>query len=154
SISSPHTAAPTGLQEREVEEKIRTVLSALLEQIQRENHVGLREGVSTLKSALAKEGLFQRLPQVQQQFANVLVYYRKIHDKERTHLEDLLKELMSKLAEIEKNVLNGLFEHHKEAMADNAQFSERLEGQVVGMEEIAQLKDFNAVRTAIVTRTE
>jgi len=154
SISSPHAAAPTGLQEREVEGKICTVLSALLEHIQRENHTGLREGVNALKSALAEEGLFRRLPQVQRQFADVLVYYRKIHDTERTRLEDLLKELIGKLAEIEKNVLNGLFEHHKEAMADNAQFSERLEGQVGGMEEIAHLKDLNAVRTAIVTRTE
>ncbi len=153
-IAPPHAAAPTGLQEREVEEKIRTVLSIFLEHIQIEIRTELRERVNALKSAIAEERLFQRLPQIQQQFAEFLVYYRKIHDKERTHLEDLLKELIGKLAEIEKNVLNSLLEHHKEAMADNAQFSERLEGQVVGMEEIAQLKDLSAVRTAIVTRTE
>jgi hypothetical protein len=103
---------------------------------------------------LQKAGFSQRPPQVQQHFAEVLVYYRKLHDIERARLEDLLKELMGKLAEIEKNVLNGLFEHHKEAMADNAQFTERLEGQVVGMEEVTQLKDLNAGRTAIVARTE
>jgi diguanylate cyclase (GGDEF)-like protein len=154
SLVSSQRQSPTGLPEREVEEKIRTILGAILEHIHIEDQPGLREGVSALKSALAAGELFQRLPQIQQQLIDVLTHYRKLHDTERKRLEELLKELIGKLAEIEKNVLNGLSEHHKEAMADNAQFAERLEGQVLGMEEIAQLKDLNVVRTALVTRTE
>jgi diguanylate cyclase len=39
-------------------------------------------------------------------------------------------------------------------MAGNTEFAEQLEGQVAGMQEAAQLKDLDAVRKAIINRTE
>ncbi len=143
-----------GLQEGEVEGKIRTVLSALLDQVHLKDQRGLQEKITAIKTTLTEGGLFQRLPQVQKQLTEVLVYYRNLNDTERTRLEDVLKELIAKLAEIEKSVLNGLLENHQETMSDNAKFAERLEGQVASIDEIAHLKDLNAVRTAVSSRTE
>src|SRR5262249_19009375 len=39
-------------------------------------------------------------------------------------------------------------------ISDNAQFAERLEGQVAGMQEMAQLKDLDAIRKAIASQTD
>jgi diguanylate cyclase len=91
---------------------------------------------------------------VRLQLADLLEHYRNLHEGERARLEDILKELISKLAEIEKNVVAGLLASHQEAMAGNAEFAERLEGQVAGMQEVAQLKDLDAVRKTITSRTE
>jgi diguanylate cyclase len=145
--------APTGVQEHEVEEKIRVVLNALLVEVHLKDQHGLQEKINVVKAALREGGLFRRLPQVQQQLTEVLAYYRQLQDTERTRLEDILKELIDKLAEIEKSLLSELLENHRETMAGNEQFAQQLEGQVANMEEAAHLKDLDAVRTAVSTRT-
>jgi diguanylate cyclase len=140
--------------EREIENNVRTVLSSLVEYLHVEGQKELYEKISAVKVALTEGGLLRRLADVRLQLADLLDCYRKFHDGERSRLEDVLKELISKLAEIEKNVVAGLLESHKEAMADNAQFAERLEGQVMEMQEAAQLKDLEGIRQAIANRTE
>ncbi len=140
--------------EREIENNLRTVLSSLVDYLHVEGQKGLYEKISAVKVALTEGGLLRRLADVRLQLADLLDCYRRFHDGERSRLEDVLKELISKLAEIEKNVVAGLLESHKEAMVDNAQFAERLEGQVMEIQEAAQLKDLERIRQAIANRTE
>lgn len=140
--------------DRGIEEKIRAVFHALIEQFHVEGQKELYDKVAAAKVALSGQGLFQRLSDIRLQLMDLLESYRKAKDGERTRLEEILKELIVKLAEIEKKVLGELVANHKETMADNAQFTERLEGQMVGMQDIAHLKDLDAVRTALVSKTD
>ena len=140
--------------EQETEEKIRTLLSSVIEQLQVEGQKGLYDKVSAVKATLAERGILRRLSDVRLQLVDLLEYYCSLHEEERTRLEDVLKELISKLGEIEKNVVAGLLVSHQAAMADNAEFAEKLEGQVDGMQEVAQLKDLDAVRKTITSRAE
>jgi diguanylate cyclase (GGDEF)-like protein len=147
-------SAPTAQDEREIEEKLRVVFYALLEQLQVEGQKGLYDKVTATKAALSGDGLLRRLSDVRLQFADLLEQYQKIHAGERERLEEVLRELIGKLVEIEKKVVVELLANHQETMADNAQFADRLEGQMVGMHEVAQLKNLDAVRSAIVNRAE
>jgi diguanylate cyclase len=140
--------------EQETEDKIRTLLGSVVEQLHVEGQKGLYDKISAVKTTLAESGVLRRLSDVRLQLADLLEHYRNLHEGERARLEDILKELISKLAEIEKNVVAGLLASHQEAMAGNAEFAERLEGQVAGMQEVAQLKDLDAVRKTITSRTE
>jgi diguanylate cyclase (GGDEF)-like protein len=140
--------------ERETEDKIRTLLGSVIEQLHVEGQKGLYDKISAVKVTLAEKGVLRRLSDVRLQLADLLEHYRNLHEGERTRLEDILKELISKLAEIEKNVIAGLLASHQEAMTGNAEFAEQLEGQVAGMQEVAQWKDLDAIRKTITNRTE
>jgi diguanylate cyclase (GGDEF)-like protein len=154
STSAPQKVNTDASDEHETEEKIRTVFSALIEQLHVEGQKELYEKAAATKAALVGTGLFRRLSDVRLQLLDLLASYRKAQDSERARLEEILKELIAKLAEIEKKVLGELLANHKETMEDNAQFAERLEGQMLGMQEVAQLRDLDAVRTAIVSKTD
>lgn len=140
--------------ERGTEEKIRAVFSSLIDQFHVEGQKELYDKVAAARAALSGQGLLQRLGDIRLQLMDLLESYRKAQEGERTRLEEILRELIVKLAEIEKKVLGELLANHKETMADNAQFTQRLEGQVVGMQDLAHLKDLDAVRTALVSKTD
>lgn len=140
--------------ERETEEKIRALLGSVVEQLRVEGQKGLHEKIAATKAALAESGVLQRLSDVRLQLLDLLEQYRNFHEGERTRLEEVIKELISTLAEIEKNVVAGLVESHKEAMAGNAEFADQVQGQMAGMQEVAQLRDLDAVRQAITGKTE
>ena len=140
--------------EQEADGKIRTLIGSVIEHLHIEGQKELHEKISAVKAAVAESGVFRRLADVRLQLADLLGDYWKLHDGERARLEDVLRELINKLAEIEKNVVAGLLESHKEAMAGNAEFTERLEGQVVSIQEVTQLKNLDAVRQAITSKTE
>jgi diguanylate cyclase (GGDEF)-like protein len=153
--AGPVNASSTSAQgEGEIEEKIRSLFGALIEQFHVEGHNELYDKVAATKAALSGEGLLRRLSDIRLQLLDLLESYRKAHDGERARLEEILKELINKLAEIEKKVMGELLANHKETMADNAQFAERLEGQMIGIQEVAYLKDLDAVRTAIESKTD
>jgi diguanylate cyclase (GGDEF)-like protein len=154
STGAPQKVNTDASDEHETEEKIRTVFSALIEQLHVEGQKELYEKAAATKAALVGTGLFRRLSDIRLQLLDLLASYRKAQDSERARLEEILKELIAKLAEIEKKVLGELLANHKETMEDNAQFAERLEGQMLGMQEVAQLRDLDAVRTAIVSKTD
>jgi diguanylate cyclase len=150
----PASVALPIVQERELEEKIRALLSSFLAPLQIEGQKRLHDQIAVVKMMLAEGGLLHRLADVRLQFREVLEGYRNFHNTERSRLEEVLKELVGKLAEIEKNVIGGLLENYKETMADNTQFVDRLEGQVVGMQEVTQLNDLDSVRRAITLHSE
>jgi diguanylate cyclase (GGDEF)-like protein len=152
----PRTGSDLSLaqHEQEIEEKIRALLGSVIEQLHVEGQKGLYDKISAVKAALAESGVLRRLSDVRLQLADLLEHYRNLQEGERARLEDVLKELISKLAEIEKNVIVGLLASHHEAMAGNAEFAERLEGHVAEVQEVAQLKDLDAIRKTITSRTE
>jgi diguanylate cyclase (GGDEF)-like protein len=150
--SEPLTAVERD--EQETEEHLRTLISSVVESLAVEGQAGLYEKIAAVKATLAKGGVLYRLSDVRLQLSDLLKRYRQLHVGERERLEDILKELIHKLAEIEKNVVTGLLESHKEAMAGNAEFADQLEGQVAGMQEVSRLKDLDAVRQAIASKTE
>lgn len=132
STRSVKAAGSLAQTDRETEEKIRSVFSALIEQCHIEEHSELYEKVAAAKAALSGEGLFRRLSDIRLQLMDLLESCRKAQDGERARLEEVLKKLINKIAEIEKKVMGELLANHKETMADNAQFAQRLEGQMVG----------------------
>lgn len=140
--------------EQETEEKIRMLLRSVIERLHVEGQEGLYDKISAVKATLAESGVLQRLSDVRLQLADLFEHYRNLHEGERTRLEDVLKELIAKLGEIEKNVIVGLLVSHQEAMAGNAEFADHLEGQVAEMQEVAQVKDLDAIRKTITSRTE
>lgn len=143
-----------GQYEQETEEKIRTLLSAVIEKLYVEGQKGLADKIAAVKATVVESGVLRRLSDVRLQLADLLEHYRSLHEGERTRLEEVLKELITKLGEIEKNVIAGLLASHQEAMTGNAEFAEQLEGQVAGIQEVAQLKDLDAIRKTITNRTE
>lgn len=140
--------------ESELEEKLRAVFTALLERFHAEGQKGLSDKIVAARITLTEHGLLHRLADVRLQFADLLECYQASHETERARLEEVLKEFIGRLVEIEKNVVASLLENHKETMADNARFTERLEGQVVNMQEVAQSKDLEAIRKAVATQTD
>ena len=151
---APRVVPSSAQDEQEMEGKVRALLGFVAEQLRVDGEKGLDEKLTAVKVALAEKGLLRRLADVRLQMADLLKHYREFHDGERARLEELLKDLIKRLAEIEKNVVAGLMESHKEAVAGNAEFTEQLEGQVAHIQEVAYLKDLDAVRKAITNQTD
>lgn len=149
---APAQPAPPDVHAADLEEKIRAILCAMLDHLYIEGQHRLSEQITQTKAVVTEGALLQRLAAVQQQLVDLLDHYRQIHEAERTRTEEVLKEFISKLVEIEKNGVHSLLANHQESMSDNAQFANRLEDHVSGLQEVAQLKDLTAIRQTISDR--
>lgn len=151
---APAQPAPPDVHAADLEEKIRAILCAMLDHLYIEGQHRLSEQIAQTKAVVTEGALLQRLAAVQQQLVDLLDHYRQIHEAERTRTEEVLKEFISKLVEIEKNGVHSLLANHQESMSDNAQFANRLEDHVSGLQEVAQLKDLTAIRQTISDRAD
>jgi diguanylate cyclase (GGDEF)-like protein len=138
----------------ELEQALRGVLEPAIEHLCIDGQQTLNERIAHIKASLQGENLILRLPAVRDRLQALLAFYRQIHETQRAKTEEVLQEVARKLAEVEKSVITGLSEHHKESIIDNSQFVDRIESHVVDMQEAAQLTDLTAIQRLIADRAE
>ena len=107
----------------------------------------------TLKT-IQTPGVLSRIEDLHYQFDHLLQRYARLHADERIKAAEVLRDIATKLAEVESNFAPSLLANQKEITADNAKVIQTVEGHLAALTEATQLTDLTAVHHLITEKAE
>ena len=137
-----------------LEERVRDLLRSLLDRLGAAPEAGLAERIGRIARLTAEPALRERLPGIQSELVATLDQYRRLHDDARAEAEQVLKDTLAQLAEIEASMLHGMRDDYAELLADNSTFIARIEEQARELQDSAALGDLTSIERMISARVK
>jgi hypothetical protein len=133
---------------------LRTLFASAIEHLSQENQPALTERIAQVTKTIQPFSLFYCIEDLHHQFDDLLKQYARLHADERIKAAEVLRDIATKLADVESNFAPSLLANQKEITADNAKFIQTVESHLAALTEATQLTDLTAVHNLITEKAE